>query len=39
MLNLSNGTVRVYKNKLKTKLNVPSEMSLRQYLEKLVELD
>ena len=39
LLKLSNGTVRVYKNKLKTKLNVPKGLSLGKYLDSVLEVD
>jgi DNA-binding CsgD family transcriptional regulator len=38
LLKLSNGTVRVYKNKLKTKLDVPNGLSLSKYLENNSEI-
>ena len=37
LLKLSNGTVRVYKNKLKTKLKVPSGFSLKQHLDIFID--
>ena len=37
LLKLSNGTVRVYKNKLKTKLMVPSGFSLKQHLDIFID--
>lgn len=36
-LKLSDGTVRVYKNKLKAKLNVPNGLSLRQHLDIFID--
>jgi DNA-binding CsgD family transcriptional regulator len=38
LLQLSNGTVRVYKNKLKTKLNVPTGISLERYLDSIFDI-
>lgn len=38
-LDLSNGTVRVYKNKLKTKLSLSSNINLNGYLGDLNEFD
>jgi DNA-binding CsgD family transcriptional regulator len=38
LLKLSNGTVRVYKNKLKMKLNVPKGLSLSKHLDSITEL-
>jgi ATP/maltotriose-dependent transcriptional regulator MalT len=37
LLKLSNGTVRVYKNKLKTKLKVPNGFSLKQHLDIFID--
>ena len=39
LLKLSNGTVRVYKNKLKTKLNVTNGKSLRNFLDTILDID
>jgi DNA-binding CsgD family transcriptional regulator len=39
LLKLSNGTVRVYKNKLKTKLNVPNGISIEKYLDITLDMD
>lgn len=39
LLKLSNGTVRVYKNKLKTKLNVTNGISIRNFLDTILDLE
>jgi DNA-binding CsgD family transcriptional regulator len=39
LLKLSNGTVRVYKNKLKSKLNVTNGKSLRNFLDTILDID
>jgi DNA-binding CsgD family transcriptional regulator len=37
VLNLSEGTVRVYKNKLKTKMNLEPKVNFNFYLKELIE--
>ena len=39
VLQLSSGTVRVYKNKLKSKLNLNSSINLNGYLEQLYDIE
>jgi DNA-binding CsgD family transcriptional regulator len=38
IMKLASGTVRVYKTKLKLKLNLSHENSLKDYLNKLYEM-